>query len=370
MLRELLAPFMRANRPKEAGWVKGITVHTGSKLGHNSVHAENTRKLARLLPENGYKIIATGGGCAGKMGVLNETAISAGAHLYGISLTFFDAAQGEGYEGQKAAVSVETMHERMLVMRQGQSYLADKPQYRRQFEKLAGFEGTQIGVSDVGSIGTMEEFFEWLISRNGIMKPQVVLNHDGYYEPLKRFLEGGSDNLYKQGLDVQRVEFAKTPEKLIEKINFLNSFSPIRETDHECMKQNRWREFVEEYDHAFVVKAGAPLTVMSRIFSYLTGYDVSTIPGQTLWRHDVIKPFIFEGGYYKGIEGQIDNATAEGFLAEDRKEKFFRFVSDVTKARQVARQFNDAPVRPQHLKAKHSEGAAQISIEVPIAAIT
>lgn len=352
---------------KGPGWVKAVTIHTGSKFGNDPRFAKETEEIVLGVADCGIEDVATGGGCSGKMGVANRAAIDLGLNLYGISLAFFDASQGDGYPGQKAAIAVDTMRLRMQVMRQGAEALRDRPKYAAEYLKIQDFQGTQVGITDKGGVGTLEEFFEWLVSRNGIVKPQVLNNSDGYYEPLKRFLEVCSDNLYKQGADVRRVYFEDGPKALVEKIASLNDKPALPEVEHESRKINRWKDFVEEREGANIVKPGAPLPVISRIFSQMTAYDVANVPNQTLWPHDSIKRFIFMGDYYKGIEGALDNAAAAELWKGERKDMFTRFMGDdIREARKIARSFIAKPVRVVDLGQKHSEGYRGKAIEEPV----
>ncbi|MEQ8350153.1 MAG: TIGR00730 family Rossman fold protein [Leptospiraceae bacterium] len=146
--------------------LNSLCIFCGSNHGVDPLFAQKAGELARLLAENGIKIIY-GGGSVGLMGIVAAEAMAAGGEVVGVipeSLAARELAQEKITELRV----VKSMHERKAMMA----------------ELSQGF------IVLPGGIGTMEEFFEvftWL--QLGIHdKPVALYNSSEYYDGLKRFL--------------------------------------------------------------------------------------------------------------------------------------------------------------------------------------
>lgn len=328
----------------KAGWVKraGVAVHTGSRVGNNPLFSEKAAELGQALVVNGFRNIWYGDGDAGTMGLVAQSAIRAGGNVYGVSLDFFHAAQGEGLPGAKASIAVPTMHERMHIMRNG----------------IKGVHGAAVNVANFGSYGTMEEQWEWLISSNGILKPQIWNNFKGHWDGDVEFLK----RMVKDGF---------------EKPSLLDRFSVVSDVDgviKELKRLNRSRAKIDCYDisdvddadyitetrHALIVKP-APLKPLSHLMSRIVTYDVSNIEGQTVFTdpEGIIKPAIFVGDYYEFLQEQLYHIIGTGFSPEERRQ-FFHFVETEAEAIELAADLDaKEPLRPENLKKKHQEGLSR-----------
>lgn len=312
----------------KAGWIRGVTIHTGSRSGKGDKYMENARLMGRLLPEAGYKTVFYGDGDAGTMGAVARSAIENGAAVTGVTLKFFAVAQGQELSGANPSRTVDTMHQRMQVMR----------------------HNTQAAIALPGSLGTMEETIEWVSSRNHIVKPQIIVSLDGYYDGLHDFLQPYRD---RDG-DVKRIYIVPTPEDAINKLDELNACAAIFELPHTA-PVGEWAKSIIETKHALIVER-ASLNVMYQLLTRMVSYDVANIPGQTLFVGDVIKPAIFVGDHYNGFKKQFDVFIQEGFVPEERR-KFAYFVEDMDVARNLADLLDDEePLLSSHLSEKHSEG--------------
>jgi uncharacterized protein (TIGR00730 family) len=148
-----------------------ICVFTGSRPGSRPEYPEAARQLGRALVEREYALVY-GGGNVGLMSVIADTVLALGGHVTGVipdSLVSKEVA----HRGLSDLRIVQSMHERKAVMAE----LSD------------GF------IAMAGGIGTMEEFFEVLSwAQLGIhRKPCGLLNTDGYYNYLIRFLDQAVD---------------------------------------------------------------------------------------------------------------------------------------------------------------------------------
>ena len=146
-----------------------ITVYCSSSGALEPHFAEGARAVGSALAAAGLTMVY-GGGSAGLMGECARAAKAGGGRVIGIITGKLDALE-HGWRGCDELQIVESMPERRTRM----MALAD------------GY------VVLPGGLGTYEEFFEVLVSRQlgDHGAPIVVVNHDGYYEPLIAMIEHG-----------------------------------------------------------------------------------------------------------------------------------------------------------------------------------
>lgn len=141
-----------------------ITVYAGSALGNRAAYRDEAAVFAKEMVAAGHEIVY-GGGAAGLMGVVADTALAAGGRVTGVIPR--DLVDAEvAHPGLTELHVVDTMHQRKQLM----ADLADA------FVALPG------------GVGTVEEILEvwaWLIlGRHD--KPVALLNVDGYWDRLLR----------------------------------------------------------------------------------------------------------------------------------------------------------------------------------------
>jgi uncharacterized protein (TIGR00730 family) len=144
-----------------------VCVFAGSSPGARRYYADAAVELARELAARGVGIVF-GGGKVGLMGILADAALSAGCHVTGVIPEGF-VEKGLAHAGVSELRIVGSMHERKATMAE----LSD------------GF------IALPGGLGTFEEILEILTwAQLGIhAKPCGLLDVEGYYRPLIRFLE-------------------------------------------------------------------------------------------------------------------------------------------------------------------------------------
>lgn len=149
--------------------LKSVAVYCSASSAIAS-HFENpARAIGEALGENGLQMIF-GGGAVGLMGVAARACKAHGGRVVGITTSKLDALEG-GWDGCDELQVVEAMPERRTRMMD----LADA------FVILPG------------GMGTYEEFFEVVVGRQlgDHSKPIVIVNHDGFYEPMIAMIEHG-----------------------------------------------------------------------------------------------------------------------------------------------------------------------------------
>ncbi len=146
-----------------------ICVYCGSRSGDDPAFAAAARAIGRAIGERGWRLIY-GGGRAGLMGEVADSALAAGANVIGV-IPHALVAREQGHGGLNELIVVDTMHERKRLMAEHSDAFTALP----------------------GGIGTFEELFEaWTWLQLGYhAKPVGVLNVAGYYDGLLSFLEHG-----------------------------------------------------------------------------------------------------------------------------------------------------------------------------------
>lgn len=147
--------------------MKRITVYCGSSIGSNSIYKEQAYRLGSLLAEHEIELVY-GGSRVGLMGIVADGVLDAGGCVTGV-LPHFLASKEPQHAGLTHTILVDTMHERKSKM----------------YELGDGF------IALPGGFGTMEELFEMLTWSQLSLhnKPIAILNVDGYYNDLIKFIE-------------------------------------------------------------------------------------------------------------------------------------------------------------------------------------
>jgi len=144
-----------------------ICVFCASTPGLRPSYAEGARALARALVDGGHSLVY-GGGNVGLMGVIADAVMTRGGEVVGV-IPHTLMAREIGHTGVTRLHVVDSMHERKALM----ADLSDA------FVALPG------------GVGTFEELFEAITwTQLGLhRKPCGLLNVDGFYDGLLRFLD-------------------------------------------------------------------------------------------------------------------------------------------------------------------------------------
>jgi len=147
--------------------LRAVCVFCGSSPGLDPRYAAEATRFGRLLASNHIALIY-GGGAVGLMGAVANGALAGGGQVVGVIPRFLLRAE-VGHEHLSERIVVETMHQRKMTM----------------------FERSDAFVVLPGGVGTLEELFEILSWRTLALhaKPMVVVEGDGYWDPLKDLIE-------------------------------------------------------------------------------------------------------------------------------------------------------------------------------------
>jgi uncharacterized protein (TIGR00730 family) len=168
-------------------------VYCGSSTGRRPAYREAARGLATLCGQRGIRLVY-GGGRIGLMGELADAALAAGAAVTGVIPRAL-AEQELAHEGVTELIVTESMHARKQIMAERSDAFVALP----------------------GGIGTLDELFEvWTWTQLGFQgKPCGLLNVEGYFDGLLRFLEHAVGEGFLQGVHRRIASVATEPEALL-----------------------------------------------------------------------------------------------------------------------------------------------------------
>ena len=173
--------------------MKSVCVYCASSPRIRPIFFEATKKLASYLVDENLEVIF-GGGSVGLMGQLADTVLEKGGKITGIMPNFMKLVEWD-HKGVKNFHFTDTMHQR-------------KQKFLDHADGL---------ITLAGGCGTFEELLEAItLKRLGIFnKPIVVLNTDGYYNPLKEMLENSISEGFMTEEHGSMWTFVNEPEEVV-----------------------------------------------------------------------------------------------------------------------------------------------------------
>ncbi|WP_192497346.1 TIGR00730 family Rossman fold protein [Halospina sp. K52047b] len=176
-----------------------ICVYCGSRSGHGDEYTDAARRLGRAMAAQGFGLVY-GGASIGMMGVIADEMLAAGAAVTGVipeSLQQKEVA----HAGLTELLITADMHERKRLMA----------------ERADAF------IAMPGGLGTLEELFEILTwgQLRFHAKPIGLLNTNGYYDDLIRFLDGTVSEGFVHPRHRAMLTVSQAPEDLLEALALL-----------------------------------------------------------------------------------------------------------------------------------------------------
>ncbi len=177
--------------------IKRVCVYCASSAKINKIYFDATEKLANYLADENIEVVC-GGGSSGLMGILADTMLAKGGRIIGIMPRFMKNVEW-CHTNLTEIHLTETMHERK------QKFLED-------------IDGL---VALPGGCGTFEELLEAItLKRLGLFtKPIVILNTNGYYEPLKQMLEKSIEENFMSDAHRKMWTFVNEPDEVLKALN-------------------------------------------------------------------------------------------------------------------------------------------------------
>ncbi|ARK12805.1 TIGR00730 family Rossman fold protein [Fibrella sp. ES10-3-2-2] len=173
-----------------------ICVYCASSAKVDNVYFEAAEKLAIQLVNANVEVIY-GGGAVGLMGKLADIVIEHGGKIKGIMPKFMN--------------EVEWAHKRVV------DFEFTDTMHERKAKFLEGIDGL---VTLPGGSGTLEELLEAItLKRLGqFTKPIIILNTNGFYNPLREMLEKCVSEQFMHEKHLQMWSFVDQPEDVLERI--------------------------------------------------------------------------------------------------------------------------------------------------------
>lgn len=173
-----------------------ICVYCSSSAKIDKSYFNATEQLAKEFIKHNIEVVF-GGGVNGLMGKLADTIIENNGRIKGIMPRFMNEVEW-AHKKVKDFEFTDTMHE-------------------RKAKFLENIDGV---VALPGGCGTLEELLEVItLKRLGqFTKPIVILNTNGFYEPLKQMLKKCVDEKFMHEKHLEMWAFVDEPAEIIEKI--------------------------------------------------------------------------------------------------------------------------------------------------------
>lgn len=182
----------------------GVVVYCASspQIGQN--YFEAAERLGQLFAEQGIAVI-NGAGKQGLMGALNDSTLAHGGTSIGVIPKFMVDA-GWCHESLTRTILTDTIHERKSLMA----------------------EISNAAIALPGGIGTLEELAEIITWKQlGLYnKPIFIININGYYDLLLRFLDKMMTEQFMNPDHCQMWKVVSTPEETIELLNNFPAWIP------------------------------------------------------------------------------------------------------------------------------------------------
>ncbi len=177
--------------------MKFLCVYCGASQEAAPIYKNAAIELGALIGKNGYGLVY-GGGRLGLMGLVADAAIDNGGVAVGYTTEHLDEREG-AHPNLSELYVVDTMHTRKMRMSQKGDMFVILP----------------------GGFGTLDELFEIITWRqiNLHHKPIVVVNVDGYWDPLKNLMDEIIDRKFAKQEHRTLVKFVSTPQEVIDYAN-------------------------------------------------------------------------------------------------------------------------------------------------------
>ncbi len=176
--------------------IKNVCVYSASSTKIAPVYFAMAEELGRLLAINDINLI-NGAGSIGLMAATSNAALEAGGTVTGV-IPRFMVEQDWHHNGLTQLIETETMHERKQLMADLSDGVIALP----------------------GGCGTMEELMEIITWKQlGLyLKPIVILNIDGFYDPLLEMLQRAIEKNFMREEHKNIWQVATSPQEAIDLI--------------------------------------------------------------------------------------------------------------------------------------------------------
>ena len=176
--------------------MKKITVYCASSDKIDQKYFSLTREVGRILAQDQWTVVF-GGGAKGLMGALADAVLQHDGKIIGVMPEFMKQVEWDHPQVTELLI-VKDMHER-------------KKKFMEDVDALIALPG---------GCGTLEELLEALtLKRLGVfIKPIIIINYDGYYDPLIEMLERCVEEAFMRPVHRDMWTVIKHPQDLLQAI--------------------------------------------------------------------------------------------------------------------------------------------------------
>lgn len=173
--------------------IKSVCVYCGSSSKTELTFQTAAFELGKALATAGIQLVY-GGGQLGLMGLVADGVIENGGRAIGFITKNLEHIEG-GHSHLSELHIVDTMHTRKLKMSENADAFVILP----------------------GGFGTLDELFEILTWRQLEMhdKPLIIVNIDGYWEPLKALIHNVVEHRFARPLDEKLLIYLPSVEEVV-----------------------------------------------------------------------------------------------------------------------------------------------------------
>lgn len=184
---------------------KTIVVYGASSADVEPVFSNAAYRLGELIARDGNRLVS-GAGSTGLMAAVENGALDAGGTAIGI-IPQFMVDNGWLHKGLTETIITPSMHERKNRMAQMADAVIALP----------------------GGTGTFEELFEIITWKmlGLFVKPIIILNTDGYYNPLLEMLDRTADRHFMNPVFKRLWAVAATPDEALSLVNTLSDWDDM-----------------------------------------------------------------------------------------------------------------------------------------------
>ncbi len=174
--------------------VKSVAVYCASSTQLHPQYFQDAHRVGELLAHAGVTLV-NGAGNMGLMRATTDGCLAGGGRAIGVIPSFM-VAEGWAYDQMTELIETKDMSDRK--------------------NKIA--EITDAAIALPGGCGTIDELFELITNKQlGLyLKPIVILNTMGYYDPLLQWLERAAEEHFMRDIHLQLWKVARTPEEAVE----------------------------------------------------------------------------------------------------------------------------------------------------------
>ncbi|ATL49796.1 TIGR00730 family Rossman fold protein [Chitinophaga caeni] len=173
--------------------MKSIVIFCGSSVGNQPIYSDMAKELGKLLARKDIKIVY-GGGQAGLMGLVADSALAEGGEVIGVIPEFLNTKERK-HQHLTQQIEVKTMHQRKTIL----------------------YELCDAAIALPGGFGTLDELFE-IITWNQLTlhsKTVGLLNVNGFYDHLYQHIQFACKEGFAQQAQTDNLHIADNVNGLL-----------------------------------------------------------------------------------------------------------------------------------------------------------